>query len=457
MANVVLMPKVGISVETCIITEWLKQPGDTVAVGDILFTYETDKASVECESTEAGTLIEQFYGNGDEVEVLTPVCAIGEAGEDVSALRPGGAAAEAPAAPTAPAEKPVEAAQAPAPVAEQPVPAAPVQGDIKISPRARRLAEEKYVDAHYATPTGPYGRVIERDVRELLNSGVGVMTGAAAAAGVSGESGSAIGGRVGAADAAAVPVAGVAPAASFATDGPGYRDVAFSGPRKVISRSMTASLTTIPQLTHNFSFDASDILALRKKLKASAEEKGLPNITLNDFVLYAVSRLLLKYPELNAHMVDGTTIRYFDDVHLAMAVDTPRGLLVPVIKYANRKSLAQIATEAKTLAKQAQEGGINPDDLSGGTFTISNLGGFGVESFTPVINLPQTGILGVDNIVERPRTGADGNIELYPAMGISLTYDHRAIDGAPASRFASELCAALADFSGMLTMQAITG
>lgn len=457
MANVVLMPKVGISVETCIITEWLKQPGDTVAVGDILFTYETDKASVECESTEAGTLLEQFYANGDEVDVLTPVCAIGQAGEDVSALRPGGAASapEAAAAPAAAeAAKPVEApVAAPVPAA---APAQPAQGDVKISPRARRLAQEKHVDAHYATASGPYGRVIERDIRELMASGVGVATGAAAAAGVSAESGSGLGGRVRAGDAGTMSAA--APAAvTFAADGPEYEDVAFAGPRKVISKGMTASLASIPQLTHNFSFDATDILALRKKLKATAEEQGLPNITLNDFILYAVSRLILKYPALNAYMLDGNTIRYFKDVHLGMAVDTPRGLLVPVVKYANRKNLAQIAAEAKALAKQAQEGSINPDDLSGGTFTVSNLGGFGVESFTPVINPPQTGILGVDNIIERPRTGADGGIELYPAMGISLTYDHRAIDGAPASRFASELCRELAGFTTMLTMQAITG
>ncbi|MDL2293712.1 2-oxo acid dehydrogenase subunit E2, partial [Ruminococcaceae bacterium OttesenSCG-928-D13] len=163
-------------------------------------------------------------------------------------------------------------------------------------------------------------------------------------------------------------------------------------------------------------------------------------------------RILPKYPELNAHMLDGTTIRKFSDVNLGMAVDTPRGLMVPKIMQANRKSLAQISTEAKALAKAAQEGSINPDALSGGTFTVSNLGAFGVESFTPVINPPETGILGVDNIIERPRKAKDGGIELYPAMGVSLTYDHRAIDGAPASRFAKEVCNTLEKFTLLLAI-----
>lgn len=448
MAEAVLMPKVGISVETCIITEWLKQPGDQVAVGDILFSYETDKSVMECESTAAGTLIEQFFGNGDEVPVLVPVCAVGQAGEDVSALRPGGASAPAEEAPAAaPVQEAAPAAQPTVAVAEAPV-AAQAAGPIKISPRARNLAQDKSIDPRFATATGPYGRVIERDIRDLMEKGIGVMTSAAMGAGASAATGTGIGGRVSVADIGAQgAVSGAQVAAVAGSDA--YRDVTFSGIRKAISKSMTASLATIPQLTHNFSFDATEILAYRAKLKADADKFDLPSITLNDFILYAVSRLILKYPELNAHMLDGTTIRYFDDVHLGMAVDTPRGLMVPVIRSANRKSLAQIAVEAKTLAKEAQEGSISPDNLSGGSFTISNLGALNVESFTPVINPPQTGILGVDNIIQRVRE-KDGNISVYPAMGISLTYDHRAIDGAPASRFASELCRALERFTLLL-------
>ena len=217
--------------------------------------------------------------------------------------------------------------------------------------------------------------------------------------------------------------------------------------RKIIADSMHNSLTTMAQLTHHSSFDASSIIAYRKELKA-AESLELPGITYNDLILYAVSRVLKRHPVLNAHWMDDK-IRYFDHVHLGMAVDTPRGLLVPTIFNADTKSLAEIAKETKELAAAAQGGSISPDLLSGATFTVSNLGTLDIEMFTPVINPPQTGILGVDCMVDRVRM-ADGNISVYPAMGLSLTYDHRAMDGAPASRFLKELKTVLEHFSALL-------
>lgn len=443
MAAGVLMPKAGITVESCIITEWYKKVGDTVSVGDLLFNYETDKATFDCESTEAGEILEIFFREGDEVPVMVNVCAVGKAGEDFSALRPDGSAE---ATEQAPQQEAAPAAQTVAPA----VATGPSGGDagrIKVSPRARTLASARGIDLRAAAPTGPNGRVIERDIRTLIEQGAGA-TGAAFAA-VSGAqtsafSGSGIGGRVSVGDLAAQKSA--AAQVSAAEPAVEYEDIKFNSIRKAIAKSMTVSLQTIPQLTHNSSFDATEILGYRAKLKASAEKLGLPNITLNDMVLFAVSRLLLQYPNLNAHMISETEIRQFRDVHLGMAVDTERGLMVPTIRFANRKSLAELAVEAKTLAKQCQDGSISPDLLAGGTFTISNLGGFGVESFTPVINPPQTGILGVDNIVTRVRE-KDGAISTYPAMGLSLTYDHRAIDGAPASAFLRDVGKALEQFT----------
>ena len=329
MANAVLMPKAGITVESCIIGKWEKKVGDQIAEGDILFTYETDKAAFECESTAAGELLEIFFSDGEEVPCLVNVCAIGTKGEDVSALRPDGAA----------------------------------------------------------------------------------------------------------------------PAAAVAA-GPEYEDVKFSGIRRAISKSMHNSLTSMAQLTHNFSFDASAILAYRKMLKESGGECA--GITIGDLILYAVSRVLPGWPDLNAHMLDDVSIRKFNHVNLGVAVDTPRGLIVPTIMHADEKSLLEISNELKVLAAEARDGAISPDKLTGASFTVSNLGGFGVESFTPVINPPQTGILGVCTTVQRPRKGADGSIQLYPAMALSLTYDHRAIDGAPASRFVQELCKQLEHFTVLL-------
>ena len=414
MANAVIMPKAGITVESCIIGAWEKKVGDTVKVGDILFTYETDKASFECESTEEGTLLEIFFGDGEEVPCLVNVCAVGAPGEDCSALRPDGAAAEAPAAEAAPVAESAPVAVAPV-VAE----VTAVSGEKSaVSPRAKKLAERAGVDAALATPTGPNGRIIERDVRNRIDNPV----------------------------IAAAPVAEAAPAA--AAPETEYEDVKFSGIRRAIAKSMMTSLSTIAQLTHNTSFDASAILAYRKQLKAS--EGDCAGITLGDIVLYAVSRTLKNYPDLNANMIDESPIRHFKHVNLGVAVDTPRGLMVPTIFHADEKSLLEISREVKELAAQCREGNISPDKLSGASFTVSNLGNLGVESFTPVINPPQTGILGVCGTIDRVKKGKDGEIAIYPAMGLSLTYDHRAVDGTPAARFQKELCQNLENFTVLL-------
>ncbi|MEE1043646.1 MAG: dihydrolipoamide acetyltransferase family protein, partial [Clostridia bacterium] len=225
-------------------------------------------------------------------------------------------------------------------------------------------------------------------------------------------------------------------------------DVKFSGIRRAISKSMHTSLSTMAQLTHNTSFDATNILAYRKQLKAAEDECS--GITLGDIVLYAVSRTLLNHPDLNANMLDDNNIRLFKHVNLGFAVDTPRGLMVPTIFRADEMSLLEISKAVKALAAECRDGAISPDKLSGGSFTVSNLGNLGVESFTPVINPPQTGILGVCGTIDRVRKGADGSIQIYPAMGLSLTYDHRAVDGTPAAKFQKELAHNLENFTTLL-------
>lgn len=253
-----------------------------------------------------------------------------------------------------------------------------------------------------------------------------------------------------AAPAAAAPAAPVtaaeAPKAAPAADDAEYIDVKFSGVRKATAKGMMKSLSTMAQLTHYHSFDASALLALRKQIKANGEAMGMPNITLNDMVLFAVSRILLHHPDLNATMPQENMLRQYHHVHLGMAVDTPKGLFVPTIFNADQMSLAEISTEAKRLAKLCQEGKATPDMLSGATFTVSNVGSLGVEMFTPIVNPPQVGILGVCGTTTRIKE-VNGEIKPYQAMGLCLTYDHRAIDGSPASRFVKELCGALENFS----------
>ncbi|MDD4060863.1 MAG: dihydrolipoamide acetyltransferase family protein [Kiritimatiellae bacterium] len=452
MATPVIMPRQGQSVESCIIGKWHKKPGDAVAVGDNLFTYETDKATFDETASVAGTLLAVFFQEGDDVPCLTNVCVIGAPGENADAFAPGGA----PAASAQPAAAPASVASAP--VAAEPAPAvAPVQPAVAasgaVSPRAKHLAERTGADLRQAQGSGPAGRVIERDVLALVAEGR--MATPAAGEHAAGIVGTALGGRVGIADAAA-PAA--APAAASAAAPVPPADAAESWTekhatiRKVIARSMHDSLAKMAQLTLNTSFDATEILAFRKRLKA-ANEKGLALAetvpTLGDIVLYAVARALLNHPACNAHY-DDEKMTYFKHVHLGVAIDTPRGLMVPTLVAADAMSLPEISRQVKALAGDCRKGTISPDLLKGGTFTVTNLGTFGVESFTPVVNPPQTCILGVCGLTTRVREKSDGSVGTYPAMGLSLTLDHRAVDGAPAARFLQELVAALENFTLLL-------
>lgn len=443
MATAIIMPRQGQSVESCIITAWNKKVGDTVEKGEILFSYETDKSSFEEPAPESGVLLAILHEEGDDVPCLENVCVIGQAGEDVSAFT----------AAAAPAEE-VKTEEAAAPKAEEIAPTAPVAeatADVAgaISPRARALAAKTGADLLKAIPTGPNGRIIERDVQALLDKGYTVSA-AASADYTAPVEGSGINGKVVLGDLNA-PVAPAAPAAAAAeATAPvaDYVDEKLPNIRKVIAKSMHASLSTMAQLTLNTSFDATKIMAIRASLKNGAEKLGLPNITLNDMVLYAVSRVILNHRSLNAHYLDDT-MRFFNTVNLGIAVDTDRGLLVPTVFGAEKLSLAELAKASKKVITEAQNGTISPDKLKGGSFTITNLGSLGIESFTPVINPPQTGILGVDTITRRIKE-VNGQDVTYPAMGLSLTFDHRALDGAPAAKFLKELCAALENFDILL-------
>ena len=421
MAQVVIMPRQGQSVESCVITEWKKKVGDKVAEKDVLFSYETDKSSFDELSTVEGTLLAIFHEEGDDVECLLPVCVIGNEGEDISSLvpktdAPAEAKAEAPAEEKKEEEKKVEAPAAPTGEAVS------TEGRLKISPRARHLAERTDADLSRAIPTGPNGRIIERDVNALLDKG---WTNADK------------------------PVEDKTEAATV-VNAPAldeYTDVKLTKVRKVIAANMHASLSNMAQLTLNSSFDATQVMAYRALLKDNAEKLGLNNITINDIILYAVAKTILAHKDLNAYYLeDQDIIRYFNTVNIGIAVDTDRGLLVPTVFGAEKMTLNQLSGEAKTVIKAAQAGQISPDKLKGATFTVTNLGAMGVESFTPVINPPQTGILGVDAVTYRLK--ADGST--YPAMGLSLTFDHRALDGAPAAKFLKALCDNLTNFNVLL-------
>ncbi len=439
MATLVIMPRQGQSVESCIITAFNKKVGDTVEKGEVLFSYETDKSSFEEPAPDSGKILAIFREEGDDVPCLENVLVIGKDGEDISEFIPKAIVEEKNVAVPEATEQPLQET----PVRE--VEVTPTVGVGSISPRAKLLAEKTHADLLKAVPTGPNGRIIERDVQSLVDAGLTVSPAAKDGYNTAVE-GSGIGGKVVLGDLNAAPVQEDTVAVSPEAE---YEDVKLSNVRRVIAKSMHASLSTMAQLTLNSSFDATKLMALRASLKSGAEKLGLANITLNDMVLFAVSRVLPNHKALNAHYLDDT-IRYFNNVNLGVAVDTDRGLLVPTVFSSEKLSLNELSRAAKAVITEAQSGTVNPDKLKGGTFTVTNLGSLGVESFTPVINPPQTGILGVGCITRRIKE-VNGEDVSYPAMGLSLTFDHRALDGAPAARFLKDLCFALENFDLLLT------
>ena len=432
MATVVIMPKQGQSVESCIITEWNKKKGDQVSKGDILFAYETDKASFEEEAAVDGVLIDLFYEAGDEVPVLTNVCVIGNPGEPTDAYRPGGAPQTKETKETTETvvlqEKPVEQAA----VLTSTTNLSPGSG--AISPRARNLADKEGILTDGLTGTGPGGRIIEKDVVAVIASNPKTTPLAKKIAGQEqlqpSSTGSGLGGSVTAKDLSI-------PNPVYSND---FEIKKLSNIRKMIARAMHNSLQNSAQLTHHLGADARRMLELRRKVK-KANDNGYPvNITLNDMVCFAVVKALRKFPQANAHFL-GDSVKYFNKIHLGIAVDTDRGLMVPAIRNADDLSIQGLSNQMREIAASCRKGAVNPELLSSeaASFTVSNLGAYGVEMFTPVINLPQVGILGVNTIVPRPKDLGDGVYGFVPFIGLSLTYDHQALDGGEATRFLKQI------------------
>lgn len=466
MAHVLIMPRQGNTVESCIIVEWKVKEGDQVSSDTIVCEVETDKATFDVPAGADGKVLKLLKPDGDDVPVLEPIAVIGADGEDWSAAvggeapATGSVAAEAlaatPAAPGGPADAPAAASQATSPVAGSPS-AAPA-GDLRISPRARNLAAKEALDASALAGSGPGGRIIERDVVAALE-GRPALTAAAKAAAAAGApvpaSGSGLGGRVTAADIvsgaatsqAAPRVAATGPDRGIGAELPfpgAFTETPVKGVRKLIADRMLESLATMAQFTLNASADVSRVQELRARMKAGGDELGLSKVTINDLILFAASRILPLYPFMNARK-EGDLVKTFERIHLGLAVDTPKGLMVPVIRNADLLSLAQISAEAKRLAAACQGGGIKPDELSGSTFTVTNLGSLGIESFTPVINAPEVAILGVCGIEPKPVMDEDGGVSFVPHIGFSLTINHQVVDGAPAARFLAALRSAVAD------------
>ncbi|MFW5754388.1 MAG: dihydrolipoamide acetyltransferase family protein [Marinilabiliaceae bacterium] len=408
MATPVIMPRQGQSVETCILTSFYKSPGDEVKKGDLLFAYETDKASFEEEAPEDGIFLGAFYEEGDEVPVLETVCVLGREGEDISSFAPSGAGKATGSSEGDQANSP-ESFHEPKTRKEEVETQAPT-GKLRISPRAKKRALQNRVPLEEIAGSGPNGRIIDRDVCAWLEQKT-------------------------AGEPSTVKRPEKEEVVSAANKSGGFEEEPLSHIRKLIAKSMHRSLQESAQLTHHLSADARKLLASRKK----AKEHNV-DLTINDFICFSVVRVLKRFSRVNAHLY-GETLRKFNKVHLGLAVDTDRGLMVPAVREANDYNLQGLALRMRELAQKCRKGCIDPEVLApeAASFTVSNLGNYGVEMFTPVLNLPQVAILGVNTIIHRPEMQDDGAIAIVPVIGLSLTYNHQALDGGEATRFLKEM------------------
>ncbi len=446
MATAVVLPKPGNTVESCILVSWKKQVGDQVVAGEALCDIETDKALVEVESTASGSLLALFFEEGEEIAVFTNIAAIGRPGDSFEALRPAVAARGASAEPATPTARPGQESQdlrLGQPGAHH--------TDIGISPRAKNLAGRQNVAIAGLEGSGPHGRIIERDVLAAMGQQP-LMTPVAKRMVAQGgyeapAQGSGSRGRILAAD---LTHSASESAASSPQKAGEFEIIPVKGVRKVMARRMLESLHTTAQLTLHSSADAQTLLAYRQRLKASSEAFGLQQVTINDIILFTVSRVLEHHRELNALFKDDVLYRY-RHIHLGFAVDTPRGLMAPVIHDAHRLSLRRIAQASRRLATACQEGVITPADMDNGTFTVTNLGNWGIESFTPILNPPQVAILGVGSIDLKP-VEVDGEVQFMKRIGLSLTINHQVVDGAPAARFLQALAGGLAEVDLLLAV-----
>jgi pyruvate dehydrogenase E2 component (dihydrolipoamide acetyltransferase) len=413
MATPILMPRPGQMTEECTLQSWLKHEGDAVHKGDVLFEIETDKSNMEIETFEEGVLLRILVPEGATVPVNTLLAWIGQPGEAIPDTH------EEPAAPTSepepePASAPTLQAQ-PAPTISPAVSPPAARARLAISPRASRLAAELGVDPRSVTGTGPGGRIVERDIQSAVA-------------------------------ARPVPVPAQAPATAVASATPAPSDPDAPAPeplsrlRQVIAQRLTESVTTIPQFTVTVAVDMTGLVALRQELRRD----GSP-ISLTDIIHAAVAQTLVEFPLVNAR-TDGRQLWRRERVHLGIAVSVPGGLVVPVIRDADRRSLIELHDTAARLVDGARAGRLGPDELSGSTFTISNMGMFGVEQFTAIVNPGESGILADSSILPTPVAVGDG-LAVRQVMRLTLTADHRLVDGELGARFVNAVRRRLEDVS----------
>lgn len=460
MAELFIMPRLGQSMEEGTIVQWYKKEGDAVRKGESVLEVMTDKANMDVEATSDGVVRKILAGADETIPVNAPIAILGTADESIDHLL-GGAAQAAPAA--APAE--TQSASSIAAPSGAPAPREAQAGQPLFSPRARRLADEHRIPvaALAGCGTGPGGRIIERDVMAYLErqKALGSMVDAAPAADPGAErapratplaakmaddlgidlaelASGLPGSRIMAADVRKRVEETPSAPAGASGEGPAVAGVIpFKGLRKLVADNVTRSRQTAPHVTLNAEVDMTEAAALFEKLRPEIQKAYGTKLTYTDLLVKACARALGDHPLCNAALV-GDEIRVYSDRNIGVAVATETSLIVPVLRNADRKPLGEISVELKALVDRCRAGKQNSDDLAGGTFTITNLGAFGIDTFDPIIVPPQSCILGVGRIADRAVV-VNKQVVIRTMMSLSLSFDHRVLDGAPAARFLQRL------------------
>jgi pyruvate dehydrogenase E2 component (dihydrolipoamide acetyltransferase) len=428
MATGIFMPKLSMAMETGTIIQWFKQIGDDVQEGEVLFEVLTDKINIEVESYATGKLLEIYYGADEVVPVQHIIGYIGAEGELVPDTPPSEEDSSA-------LTETTFATQMDAPALEESVNEKD-SGKVRATPAARKTAKQKGLSLQQINGSGPKGRIHKIDVvayspqAEVKATPLAKKIAQAEGLLLDRVTGTGPGGKVRKEDVLhslhGTTNQSVQPAQSS-------RRVKLEGIRKIISQRMTQSAFSAPHVTLVTEADMSASIEMRKSLLPIIEKKTGLRLSYSEIIMKAVSHALTLHPQVNASL-EGDEIVYQLEVNIGLAVAIPNGLVVPVIKQTERKGLAELTADCKKLAGLARENKLLPDHMTGGTFTISNLGMYAIDAFTPIINSPETAILGVGRILEKP-VGIEGKIELRPMMTLSLSFDHRVIDGAPAAAF----------------------
>lgn len=437
MAQIIGLPKLSPTMEEGVLVKWVKNEGDSVEPGDLVAEVETDKANMDFSLEDEGVLLKLLVAEGDTVKLGAPVAILGEAGENIDVLiaeaKGATSATAAPAAPTPAAATPKSAAPAPAapPVKVPAAPAAAVQGQsasvpgtkVLASPLAKNLAVSNGIDLRQVNGSGPGGRIVERDVLAVMDGGTTTAAPAAQSAQATSNDSTSL---------AVIPSG----ALSRPADGTEYVDKEVSAMRRTIAERLTAAKRDIPHFRITTSYNATPLKAYRKRLNDLLQDRG--RVSINDLLIKGCALALRRVPEVNSAFL-GDVIRLYTQVHIGVAVALERGLLTPVIRNADLKGIGVISQEVKDLVGRAKERRIKSDEIQGSTFTISNLGMFGVDHFDAIINPPEGAILAVGRIIEQPKRLEDGSWGSEERMNLTMSCDHRVIDGAVGARFLDQL------------------